>query len=196
MTRKERWSLHLATWSECELCDLSKTRNSVVLGEGKLPCDILVLGTAPGLEDDIVGEPFYGREGNWLRNRLTNEIPGQYKIYFDHLLACRWFEADSGKKKRDIDKHIECCKPRVVNLIEIAQPRVILCLGTVVSGWFKKKTTGCISVPKKILVVHAAHLYQITRAKPPQQAYLEATFDLQLRQIVGVLEDSDAKDHS
>jgi len=42
------WSVHKSNWQNCTNCYLSETRSKVILGKGKLPCDVLFVGEAPG----------------------------------------------------------------------------------------------------------------------------------------------------
>ena len=195
MTKKERWELHVENWSECTLCSLKETRTNVIVGHGKLPCDVLVLGLTPSVDDDASDGPFYGRDGNWLRGRLEEVFPSPtYRVFMSNLLGCRVSDLRATAKKT-LKKYLKCCKPRVDELIAVANPKVILCLGSNLKPWMERDKTE-YTIPRKTAVVFASALMSITRSQPPHQDYLEAEFDLQLREIANLLEISrHAKDH-
>ena len=76
MTREQKFStlnwqeLRLAV-NNCKACDLYKTRSNPVFGVGNLDADLLVIGEAPGANEDKQGEPFVGRGGQLLTNLLS-----------------------------------------------------------------------------------------------------------------------------
>ncbi len=55
----------------CKLCALSQTRKNAVVGAGVLGADIMLIGEAPGADEDISGEPFVGRSGKLLMELLA-----------------------------------------------------------------------------------------------------------------------------
>ena len=65
----------------CHACSLSNTRNNVVFGKGNQKAKILIIGEAPGKDEDLSGEPFVGRAG-----KLLNEILFSMKLSRDCLL--------------------------------------------------------------------------------------------------------------
>ena len=58
--------------SACTKCDLSKTRNAVVFGDGPVPCDLMLIGEGPGADEDEQGLPFVGRSGQLLTKILES----------------------------------------------------------------------------------------------------------------------------
>lgn len=60
------FSSHVERWRDCEGCSLSSRRSRVVLYRGKIPCDVLLVGEAPGDSEDVVGVPFVGPAGRLL----------------------------------------------------------------------------------------------------------------------------------
>lgn len=191
MTRSEKWTLHLATWEDCTLCSLKETRSNVLIGEGAtLPCDLLVLGLAPTISDNTVESVFSGREGIWFREQIATTIPEQYKVYMGNLLGCHLSSPKSVPKKT-LTKYLKCCQPRVVELLDIANPKVILCLGKELREWMEQ-----LRVSRSVEVVYTTSLQSILRSVPPHSEYLEAEFNLQLREIVTLLENNHAKDHT
>ncbi|KAF0132805.1 MAG: phage SPO1 DNA polymerase-like protein [Candidatus Saganbacteria bacterium] len=76
--------------SKCEKCPLSKTRTNVVFGTGPTPCDLMLIGEAPGADEDAKGEPFVGRAGQLLTQILSSVgIKRPEDIYIANTLKCR-----------------------------------------------------------------------------------------------------------
>ena len=76
--------------AKCEKCSLSKTRNKVVFGHGPVPCDLMLIGEAPGADEDAQGLPFVGRAGQLLTKILESVgIKRPDDIYIANTLKCR-----------------------------------------------------------------------------------------------------------
>lgn len=73
----------------CVACDLSKTRTHVVFGIGNQQADLLIVGEAPGANEDKQGEPFVGRAGQLLNNMLCAISLQREDIYIANILKCR-----------------------------------------------------------------------------------------------------------
>jgi uracil-DNA glycosylase len=66
------FQLHVAQWRNCTACPLHIGRKQVVFARGKIPCDILFVGEAPGKSEDMHGQPFYGPAGQLLDDIVEN----------------------------------------------------------------------------------------------------------------------------
>lgn len=126
------YSQHVAKWSNCQACELCHTRKNVVLGRGDLPCDVAFIGEAPGDGEDVLGLPFKGPAGHLLNTMisaaLTSVNPGRkIRMWFTNLIAC--IPKIDGVKDEPSKEHIAACHSRLVEVINIAKPKVIVLVG-------------------------------------------------------------------
>ncbi len=109
---------------ECQKCSLGGTRINFVFGVGNPHADIVVIGEAPGADEDEQGEPFVGRAGQLL-NKILEAI--QFKreeVYICNILKCR-----PPNNREPLPEEIELCEPYLWKQMELIKPKMILCLG-------------------------------------------------------------------
>jgi len=120
-------------WQFCQKCDLHKTRQQVVFARGQIPCDVLMVGEAPGSSEDVVGIPFVGPAGKLLDDIIATAIQAagtQPRIAFFNLVGCIPKDEETNRKKGEPTKtEIEACSPRLGRFIEICKPIAIVCAG-------------------------------------------------------------------
>jgi uracil-DNA glycosylase family 4 len=111
----------------CHLCNLSKSRNRVVFGEGNPNSKIMFIGEAPGREEDIQGKPFVGRSGEILTKMIENVLNIKREdVYITNIVKCR------PPQNRDPEiEEVESCKPYLLKQIEIINPTIIVTLGRI-----------------------------------------------------------------
>jgi DNA polymerase len=111
----------------CHLCNLSKSRNKVVFGEGNLHSKIIFIGEAPGREEDLQGRVFVGRSGELLTKMIENVLNmKREEIYITNIVKCR------PPQNRDPEiEEVESCKPYLLKQIEIINPKIIVPLGRI-----------------------------------------------------------------
>ena len=128
---------HLDKWIDCQACDLCKTRNKVVQIRGQIPCDVLMVGEAPGTSENNLGTPFVGPAGHLLDRQIDEALSmfptsmgyQHTKIAFCNLVACIPLGEDGKKTAEPSRDQIKACQPRLVDLMGIAQPRMIIVVG-------------------------------------------------------------------
>jgi DNA polymerase len=110
--------------NNCFLCDLSKSRNKVVFGKGNINAQIMLIGEAPGKNEDLEGYPFVGRAGENL-NKMLNVIDLNLDdIYVANILKCR------PPKNRDPSfDEIKKCTPYLIEQIKLIRPKIVATLG-------------------------------------------------------------------
>lgn len=74
---------------ECQKCPLGKTRNKFVYGVGNPKADAMLIGEAPGADEDAQGEPFVGRAGKLLNDILKAISLERNEVYIANILKCR-----------------------------------------------------------------------------------------------------------
>lgn len=110
----------------CRLCTLCETRRSTVFGVGDERAGWMVVGEAPGAEEDRVGEPFVGRAGQLLDNMLAAIGLDRTTAYIANILKCR------PPDNRDPQAgEVAACEPYLQRQIALIRPRLILAVGRI-----------------------------------------------------------------
>ena len=127
-----RFQLHAKKWKGCTACSLCKTRHNVVLARGQIPCDLLLIGEAPGISEDRLGTPFIGPAGKML-DQLIAAATVEYnpvRIAFTNLVCCIPMNEEEDKKVSVPPKEaIKACAPRLQEFVDICKPNGIVCVG-------------------------------------------------------------------
>ncbi|MBN2028981.1 uracil-DNA glycosylase [bacterium] len=111
---------------DCQKCPLSETRTHLVFGCGNEHANLILIGEAPGRDEDLQGEPFVGRAGQLL-DKILAAIGFQRKeIYIGNILKCR-----PPNNRDPLPEEIALCMPHLMKQIDIIQPKIILALGRI-----------------------------------------------------------------
>ncbi len=111
--------------SDCSLCNLSKSRRSVVFGEGNPNATLMFVGEGPGEMEDNSGRPFVGRAGELLDKIIKNVLMLKREdVYIANIVKCRP-PANRVPTEEEADK----CKPFLLKQIDIIKPKIIVALG-------------------------------------------------------------------
>jgi DNA polymerase len=114
----------------CTNCELHGTRIQTVFGVGSENADLLIIGEAPGAEEDRKGEPFVGRAGKLLDAMLGAIALSRDDVYIANILKCR--PPNNRDPQRD---ESTACTPYLERQIQLLQPKVILALGRIAAQW-------------------------------------------------------------
>jgi len=110
---------------KCTKCQLAKGRNKVVFGNGPVPCDLMLIGEAPGADEDAQGLPFVGRAGQLLTQILASVgIKRPDDIYIANTVKCR-----PPNNRAPLPKEQEACAPYLEAQIKRIKPKIILLAG-------------------------------------------------------------------
>ena len=110
---------------ECHLCELSKSRQKVVFGEGLLTAKVMAVGDAPSNSDDSAGKVFTGRSGDLLTKMIENVLGlSRQEVYITNVLKCRALETQSPSPA-----FAHTCHPYLLKQIELIQPKIIIAFG-------------------------------------------------------------------
>jgi uracil-DNA glycosylase len=110
----------------CRACDLCKTRSQTVFGVGDVRAEWLVIGEAPGAEEDRQGEPFVGRAGQLLNAMLRAIGLPRESVFIANILKCR----PPGNRDPRPDE-VAKCRPFLERQIALLKPRMILVVGRI-----------------------------------------------------------------
>ena len=108
----------------CTACRLSETRNNVVFGVGDPGADLMLVGEAPGKNEDLQGEPFVGAAGQLLDSLLAGIGAKREEVYIANVLKCR---PPANRDPRDDE--IDSCKGYLREQIRMINPDVVVTLG-------------------------------------------------------------------
>jgi uracil-DNA glycosylase family 4 len=115
--------------SVCTLCELARNRTLAVPGEGLCPADIMLIGEAPGAEEDLSGRPFVGRAGQLLTKALTEAGIERSEVFITSVVKCR-----PPKNRKPKKGEIDACHPYLVAQMERIRPRVVCLMGNVAAS--------------------------------------------------------------
>lgn len=110
----------------CTLCDLSRTRTQTVFGVGNTQADWLVIGEAPGAEEDRQGEPFVGRAGQLLNAMLLAIGLPRESVFIANVLKCRP-PGNRDPKPEEVSR----CLPYLSAQLALLKPKIILAVGRI-----------------------------------------------------------------
>lgn len=109
----------------CTACGLHKTRTQTVFGVGDENADWMLIGEAPGAEEDRLGEPFVGQAGKLLDNMLAAiDLKRGENVYIANVLKCR----PPGNRNPEPDE-VSKCTPFLKAQIGLIQPKLIIAMG-------------------------------------------------------------------
>ena len=114
----------------CTACDLCQSRRQTVFGVGHPNAHWLIVGEAPGEQEDLKGEPFVGAAGHLLDNMLRAlnltraEAAPERQVYIANTLKCR-----PPRNRNPEALELARCEPFLVRQIELIRPRLILAMG-------------------------------------------------------------------
>jgi uracil-DNA glycosylase family 4 len=123
---EEAWSRLQHEVSGCTRCDLHRSRTQTVFGVGNRSADWLVIGEAPGADEDRQGEPFVGRAGQLLNEMLRAVGLEREQVYIANILKCR-----PPRNRDPKPEEVSRCSKYLQRQIELIQPRLILAVGRI-----------------------------------------------------------------
>lgn len=121
----------------CTDCRLSETRTNVVFGVGDFGAELMLVGEAPGKNEDLEGEPFVGAAGRLLDELLDEIDIARQEVYIANVLKCR----PPGNRDPRPDE-IDCCKGYLRSQIRMISPRVVMTLGNFATKLLLRTETG------------------------------------------------------
>lgn len=119
----------------CTACPLSQSRTQTVFGVGNKEADLLIVGEAPGFNEDAKGEPFVGRAGQLLDEMLRAIHLDRSKVYIANILKCR-----PPNNRDPKPEEVAQCTPFLENQIALLQPKIMLAVGRIAAQFLLKTT--------------------------------------------------------
>lgn len=147
----------------CQACGLHPTRTQTVFGVGNREARWMIIGEAPGAEEDRQGEPFVGRAGQLLNAMLKAIGLAREQVFIANILKCR---PPGNRDPRPEES--SCCKPYLFRQIELVNPTLLLCVGRIAAqtlletdtpiGQLRGKVHTLASGRPVIVTYHPAYL--------------------------------------
>lgn len=133
----------------CMQCPLGHTRTNFVFGSGNPNADIMIVGEAPGADEDEQGLPFVGRAGQLLTKILEAIELSRDEVYICNILKCR-----PPNNRKPLAGETDQCEPYLWKQIEIVQPKLILALGLTAANTLLKNKESMTNLRGKIHDYH------------------------------------------
>ena len=124
------WPALRSAVAACTACSLCESRQQTVFGTGHLRAHCMIVGEAPGEQEDAQGEPFVGESGQLLDRMLAalglSRQPGDAarQVYIANTLKCR-----PPRNRNPTPDELALCQPFLLRQVALVQPRVILAMG-------------------------------------------------------------------
>lgn len=109
---------------DCLRCELGATRKKFVFGTGDPNADLLIIGEAPGRDEDVKGEPFVGRSGKLLTTILESIQLSRDGVFIANIIKCR-----PPNNRKPTTKEVDTCEVYLHKQIDLINPKYILALG-------------------------------------------------------------------
>ncbi|MEJ2746161.1 MAG: uracil-DNA glycosylase [bacterium] len=135
--------------SRCRKCALSKTRIKTVFGGGASRAPLILVGEAPGAEEDRQGLPFVGRAGQLLTKMLAYIGLKREDVYITNVLKCR-----PPNNRDPLPAEVACCEPYLLKQLEVLKPHLICALGRHAAQTLLKTDRGINSLRGRFYDYH------------------------------------------
>lgn len=140
--------------SGCVRCRLSQGRTRVVFNDGVTNARLMVVGEAPGQNEDEMGLPFVGASGKLLDLLLaTVDLSRRESVYICNVIKCR-----PPGNRNPLPDEIESCRPYLERQIEIVSPEVILGVGTFAAQWLTRSPDALGKLRGQVYSYHGVPL--------------------------------------
>ncbi|NOX42517.1 MAG: uracil-DNA glycosylase [Gammaproteobacteria bacterium] len=131
------WDTLASQVTNCTACELSKVRTQTVFGVGNREADWLIIGEAPGAEEDRQGEPFVGRAGQLLTEMLRAIGLTREQVYIANILKCR-----PPNNRDPKPEEVVLCDAFLTAQINLIKPKIILAVGRIAAQNLLKSDTA------------------------------------------------------
>lgn len=121
------WNSLQNTCIHCNKCALADTRTNVVFGTGNPNANVLLVGEAPGEDEDVAGEPFVGYSGKILNDFLdVVGLSRDKNVYIANIVKCR-----PPENRDPLLTERKSCLPFLRNQVALMEPKIIVCVGRI-----------------------------------------------------------------
>lgn len=125
-TGRADWDALRRQVAACTACSLHESRTQTVFGVGNPDAKLMIVGEAPGADEDRQGEPFVGRAGQLLTAMLAAIGLRRQDVYIANILKCR-----PPGNRNPSPTEVACCLPFLERQVALVRPRLIMSVGAV-----------------------------------------------------------------
>jgi len=130
----------------CKKCELYKNRTNAVFGKGPVDANIMIIGEAPGRDEDLQGIPFVGVAGKRLDDMLCAAGIEMSDVFITNVVKCR----PPGNRNPQ-GYEIMKCNPYLIKQMEVIRPKVIVLLGNIALSLVSGEASGITKMRGKTL---------------------------------------------
>jgi uracil-DNA glycosylase family 4 len=183
-TSGDEWTVLREQVAVCRKCQLHQGRTQTVFGTGNESAEWMIIGEAPGAEEDRQGEPFVGRAGKLLTSMLQSIGLDRKQVFIANILKCR------PPNNRDPEpSEVAACEDYLRKQILLVRPKIILAVGRIAAQNLLKIDTPigkmrgqryeytALNIPV-IVTYHPAYLLRSPREKRKSWQDLQAAANL------------------
>ncbi|MCC7429439.1 uracil-DNA glycosylase [bacterium] len=138
---------------ECTKCSLCQTRTNFVFGSGNPNAKLMLIGEAPGADEDLQGKPFVGRSGQLLDKILAAIQIQREEVFIANILKCR-----PPNNRDPLPSEVEKCEPYLKKQIDLINPKIILALGRIAGQTLLKTNETLSGLRGKVHTYHGKAL--------------------------------------
>lgn len=173
MSKKELLEKLNAMFASCQKCPLAQKRINIVFGSGNCDAKIMLIGEAPGAEEDKSGEPFVGKSGKFLREQITAQGLDLNEMFITNIVKCR---PPKNRAPQKAESNI-CTALILLPQIDIIKPKIVVTVGNVAkkqieSIFFNEKQTSF----KVFHLPHPAHVIRTPKSQEKFKKILKKIF--------------------
>lgn len=143
--KKTNWEELNLKIQSCTSCILSQSRKQAVVGSGNQNADLMIIGEAPGANEDELGLPFVGRSGGLLDSIFFAIGLKREDIYIANIIKCR----PPSNRNPEVEEMNEC-HHFLYQQIDLVKPKLIVTLGAISSQYLLKTTEPMGQLRQKI----------------------------------------------
>jgi uracil-DNA glycosylase family 4 len=132
---------YAAETAGCMRCALAETRARVVFGSGAPDAELMLVGEAPGFQEDKGAEPFAGQAGELVERLLAGIGLTRDEVYLANVLKCR-----PPQNRDPLEAEIAACEPHLFRQVELVRPRVVATFGNFATRLLSGRPFGITKV--------------------------------------------------
>ena len=174
---------------KCTLCKLSTSRTNAVPGDGRIvKLELMIVGEAPGRNEDLQGKPFVGAGGKLLDALLESGGLKRNQVYITNIVKCR----PPNNRKPEKDEVSTCTSNYLERQIELLQPKLICTLGATAMEYFTGEKVMGKSHGKVVTNIKGQKIFPTYHpASVFRNRSLRALLEADLKKIPRILKDLD-----
>lgn len=138
------WETLTEKVAACTACALHQTRTQTVFGVGNPHARLMIIGEAPGFNEDKQGEPFVGRAGQLLTTILKSMNWERSDVYIANILKCR-----PHNNRDPLPEEVASCTPFLDQQIALIQPQLLVAVGRIAAHYLLKTKSSLESLRNK-----------------------------------------------